>query len=50
MPADIAQHYEQIEDDFWARRAAEAHERMRKHPETAVPWAQVIAELERTDV
>lgn len=49
MPADVAEHYEQIEDEYWARRAAQAHERMREHPEAAVPWAQVIAELERAD-
>jgi len=49
MPADIAEHYEQIEDDYWARRGIEAQERMREHPEAAVPWAQVIAELERAD-
>ncbi|MBA3249985.1 MAG: type II toxin-antitoxin system Phd/YefM family antitoxin [Geodermatophilaceae bacterium] len=47
MPADIAEHYEQIEDDYWARRAAEAHERLRRNPSAAVPWDQVIAELER---
>ena len=46
MPADIAEHYEQIEDDYWARKAAEAHERLRTHPEATVPWDQVIAELE----
>ncbi|MGH3260976.1 MAG: type II toxin-antitoxin system prevent-host-death family antitoxin, partial [Trebonia sp.] len=42
MPADIAEHYEQIEDDYWARKAAEAHERLRAHPEATVPWPQVI--------
>ncbi len=46
VPADIAEHYEQIEDEHWARRAAEAHERMAAHPELAVPWDQVVAELE----
>ncbi len=46
MPADVAEHYEQIEDDYWARRAAEAHERLSAHPEAMVPWDQVIAELE----
>lgn len=49
MPADIAERYEQIEDDYWARKAAEAHERMLAHPEAAVPWAQVLAELERAE-
>jgi len=46
LPADIAERYEQIEDDYWARRAAEAHERLAAHPEATVPWDQVIAELE----
>lgn len=46
MPADIAEHYEQIEDEHWARRAAEAHDRLAARPEVAVPWEQVIAELE----
>lgn len=49
MPADVAEHYEQIEDEHWARRAAEAHERLRKNPDAAVPWDQVIAELERAE-
>jgi prevent-host-death family protein len=48
MPSDIAEHYEQIEDDYWARRAAEAHDRLRTHPTATVPWEQVIAELEST--
>lgn len=46
MPADIAERYEQIEDDYWSRRAAEAHQRLAAHPEATVPWDQVIAELE----
>jgi len=46
MPSDIAEHYEEMEDEHWARRAAEAHERMAAHPDAAVPWDQVIAELE----
>jgi prevent-host-death family protein len=46
MPADVAEHYEQIEEEHWARRAEEARERMAAHPEAAVPWDQVIAELE----
>jgi prevent-host-death family protein len=48
LPSDIAEHYEQIEDDYWARRAAEAHDRLRAHPAATVPWEQVIAELEST--
>lgn len=49
MPADVAEHYEQIEDDYWARKADEAHERLRENPGAAVPWDQVITELERAD-
>lgn len=48
MPADIAENYEQIEDEYWAARAAQARDRMAAHPEAAVPWEQVIAELEGT--
>lgn len=40
MPADIAENYERIEDDYWARRAAEAE---RSEP---VPWERAIVELE----
>lgn len=47
MPADVAEHYEQIEDEYWARKATEAHERLHNNPAAAVPWDQVIAELER---
>ncbi|MGH3906037.1 MAG: type II toxin-antitoxin system Phd/YefM family antitoxin [Pseudonocardiaceae bacterium] len=40
MPADIAENYERIEDDYWARRAAEAE---RSEP---VSWERAIVELE----
>lgn len=43
MPADIAENYERIEDDYWARRAAEARD------ETSRPLGEVIADLESTD-
>jgi prevent-host-death family protein len=48
LASDIAEHYEQIEDDYWARRAAEAHDHLRAHPAATMPWQQVIAELEGT--
>ncbi|MCA1675900.1 MAG: hypothetical protein LC799_28250 [Actinobacteria bacterium] len=28
MPADIAENHEKIEDEYWARRAAEARDRL----------------------
>jgi prevent-host-death family protein len=40
MPADIAENYERIEDDYWAKRADQAS------ASDAVPWDQAIAELE----
>lgn len=40
MPADVAENYERIEDDYWARRAAEAE---RSEP---VAWGRAIVELE----
>ena len=49
MPADVAERYEQLEDQYWSRRAAEAHHRLATHPEATVPWEQVISELEGSD-
>ncbi|MGH3318816.1 MAG: type II toxin-antitoxin system Phd/YefM family antitoxin [Streptosporangiaceae bacterium] len=40
MPADIAENYEKIEDEYWARRAAEAER------SGTIPWEQAIAGLE----
>lgn len=40
MPADVAENYERIEDDYWARRAAEAE---RSEP---VAWERAIVDLE----
>lgn len=40
MPADIAENYERIEDDYWAHRAADAR------TEPARPLSEVIADLE----
>lgn len=42
VPADVAETYERIEDDYWARRAAEAQ----ASSENPVPWTEAIAELE----
>ncbi len=40
LPADIAENYERIEDEYWARRVAEAEE------SGTVPWQQGVAEIE----
>ncbi|MPZ67256.1 MAG: type II toxin-antitoxin system prevent-host-death family antitoxin [Pseudonocardiaceae bacterium] len=40
LPADIAENYETIEDEYWVRRAAEAEDSGR------VSWEQGVAELE----
>lgn len=40
MPADVAENYERIEDEYWSRRAAEAE---RSEP---LPWESAIVELE----
>jgi prevent-host-death family protein len=40
MPADIAENYETIEDDYWARRAAEVD------TSDTIPWEQVVAGVE----
>lgn len=42
VPADVAENYERIEDEYWARRAAGA----RASGEPPVPWDQAVAELE----
>jgi prevent-host-death family protein len=43
MPADIAEHYEQIEDDYWARRADDARQAIADGKEDTVPWQQYLA-------
>lgn len=40
LPADIAENYEAIEDEYWARRAAEAES------SGTVSWEQGLADLE----
>lgn len=42
VPADVAENYERIEDDYWARRAADA----KASGGSPVPWGQAVAELE----
>ena len=43
MPADIAEHYEQIEDDYWARRAEDARRAIAAGEEATVSWQQYLA-------
>lgn len=40
MPADIGENYERIEDDYWARRAADAAKGELIH------WERALVELE----
>ncbi len=42
VPADVAENYERIEDEYWAGRAAE----VRRSGHDPVPWADAVAELE----
>lgn len=43
MPADVAENYEKIEDEYWARRASEVDET------GTLSWEQAIADLEGGD-
>lgn len=46
MPVDIAENYEKIEDEYWARRAAEAHDRLAAGEDEMIPFSQLVAEAE----
>jgi prevent-host-death family protein len=46
MPADIAENYEKIEDEYWARRAREARERLAAGEDEIIPFDQLVAEAE----
>ena len=46
MPADIAENYEKIEDEYWARRAREARERLAAGEDEVIPFDQLVAEAE----
>jgi len=48
MPADIAENYERIEDEYWARRAEEARARLASGEDEVIPLDQLIAETEGT--
>lgn len=46
MPADIAENYEKIEDEYWARRADEARARLTAGEDEVIPFDQLVAEAE----
>ncbi len=46
MPVDIAENYEKIEDEYWARRAAEARDRLAAGEDEVIPFSALVAEVE----
>lgn len=46
MPADIAENYEKIEDEYWARRAEEARQRLAAGEDEVISFDQLVAETE----
>ena len=46
MPADIAENYEKIEDEYWARRAQEARARLASGEDEVISFDQLVAESE----
>jgi len=48
MPADIAENYEKIEDEYWARRAEEARARLAAGEDEVISFDQLLAEAEST--
>jgi prevent-host-death family protein len=46
MPADIAENYEQIEDEYWARRAEEARTRLAAGEDEVISFSQLLSEAE----
>lgn len=44
MPSDVAENYEQIEDDYWARRAEDARRAIAAGEEDTVSWNEYLAE------
>ncbi|HEX9336260.1 MAG TPA: type II toxin-antitoxin system Phd/YefM family antitoxin [Pseudonocardiaceae bacterium] len=45
VPAEAAEHLEQLEDTYWSSRANQAA----NSPDPPVPWTEVVAELEAND-
>jgi prevent-host-death family protein len=46
MPADLAENYEKIEDEYWARRADEARQRLARGDDEVILFDQLVAEAE----
>ena len=46
IPADIAENYEKIEDEYWSRRADEARARLASGEDEVIPFDQLVAEAE----
>ncbi|WP_019810421.1 hypothetical protein [Saccharomonospora halophila] len=44
MPADVAENYERIEDDYWARRANDARAAIEAGEEDTISWQRYLAE------
>ena len=44
MPADVAENYERLEDDYWARRAEEARAAVASGADETVSWQQYLSE------
>lgn len=45
VPAEAAEHLEQLEDTYWSTRATQSLD----GPDPPIPWTDVVAELEATD-
>lgn len=46
MPADIAENYEKIEDEYWSRRADEARARIAAGEDEVISFDRLVAETE----
>jgi prevent-host-death family protein len=46
MPVDVAENYEKIEDEYWARRAEEARARLASGEDDVILFDQLVAEAE----
>ncbi|MEJ2870450.1 type II toxin-antitoxin system prevent-host-death family antitoxin [Actinomycetospora sp. OC33-EN08] len=44
MPADVAENYERMEDDYWARRADDARAAIAAGDEDTISWQQYLAD------
>ncbi len=46
MPADVAENYEKIEDEYWAQRADEARSRLAAGEDDVISFDQLVAGAE----